>query len=148
MISFFVPGLAAAQGSKRHVGKGRMIEMSKRLGPWRNDVGREASIAMRGRELVYGPVAVRLAFHFPRPKGHFGSGRNSSNVKESAPRRHITTPDLDKLQRAINDAMTGIVWKDDSQVWKVEACKVYSGTPGVWIDVWDDDPIEDTRALR
>ena len=144
MISFFVPGLAASQGSKRHVGGGRMVEMNKRLQPWRNDVGREASIAMRGRELVYGPVAVRLVFHFPRPKGHFGTGKNADTIKTSAPRRHITTPDLDKLQRAINDALTGIVWKDDSQVWRVEAVKVYSSSPGVWVDIWDDDPIEDS----
>lgn len=142
MISIFVPGIAAPQGSKRHVGKGVLVESSKTLKPWRNDVGREASIAMRGREMVYGPVAVRLAFHFPRPKGHFGTGKNAGTIKASAPRRHIVKPDIDKLERAIYDALTGIVWKDDSQVWKVEKIKAYASTAGVYIDIWDDDPLE------
>lgn len=34
-LHFEIPGRPAAQGSKRHVGGGRMIEQSKYLKPWR-----------------------------------------------------------------------------------------------------------------
>ena len=35
---FAVFGLPAPQGSKRHVGEGRMVESSKRVKPWRRQV--------------------------------------------------------------------------------------------------------------
>jgi Holliday junction resolvase RusA-like endonuclease len=40
-------------------------------------------------------------------------------------------PDLDKLIRAILDALTGVVWRDDGQVVDIVASKVYADTPGV-----------------
>jgi len=36
--SFTVWGIAAPQGSKRHVGNGVMLESSDRVRPWRQDV--------------------------------------------------------------------------------------------------------------
>ena len=44
-LSFFVPGKAAAQGSKRHVGRGVMVEMSKDLPAWRTAVANAARTA-------------------------------------------------------------------------------------------------------
>ena len=41
-------------------------------------------------------------------------------------------PDLDKLCRACLDSLTGIVWRDDTQVVHLEASKDY-GAPGVMI---------------
>ncbi len=140
VISFFVPGIAAPQGSKRHVGGGRLIESSKKVAPWRKDVGREATIAMRGREVVQGPVKVEFCFYFDRPKFHYGTGRNAGIVKPSAPAEHMTYPDLDKLVRATCDALTGIVWEDDSQVTGIIARKAYvtwiSKEPGCAISVF------------
>ena len=43
MITFHVSGTPAPQGSKRHVGGGRMIESSKKVEPWREAVARVAS---------------------------------------------------------------------------------------------------------
>ncbi len=44
-------------------------------------------------------------------------------------------PDLDKLCRACLDSLTGIVWRDDSQVVRLEANKDY-GAPGamIWVE--------------
>ncbi|WP_415395492.1 RusA family crossover junction endodeoxyribonuclease [Rhodococcus globerulus] len=110
-IEFFVPGAPAPQGSKRHVGHGRMIESSKAVGPWRERVALAAHSHADG--LIGGPIGIRLKFVMPRPK--------------SAPKRTtppaIKRPDIDKISRAILDAITGVLIADDSQVTDLHATK-------------------------
>jgi len=112
-------GTPAPQGSKRHVGGGVMVESSKKLRPWREDV-KQAGLAAReaGAPCLDGPVAVRMVFTLPRPK--------------SAPkrRRHPDrTPDLSKLCRAVEDAITDAgLWADDARVVDYfRLAKVWSG---------------------
>ena len=59
---------------------------------------------------------MTIVFIRPRPQGHYGTGRNEGKLKESAPRYLSKTPDTLKLGRAIEDAITGVIWRDDSQV--------------------------------
>jgi len=114
-----------------------MVEMGKGLTPWRSQVGMLASQHMEGQPWT-GPVRVNLTFYLVRPKGHFGTGRNATTLKPAAPRYPIGTPDLDKLSRAILDALTGIVFRDDSQVHALDAMKLYADDhyPGVTVEVW------------
>lgn len=118
-ITITVYGAAAPQGSKRHVGNGVMIESSKKVKPWRQDVKAAALAAIE--ELpdwapLDGPLSVSMTFAFARPKGHFGTGRNAALLKASAPARPATIPDLSKLVRSTEDALTGSVWADDARV--------------------------------
>lgn len=106
LVRFFVPGKPAPQGSKRHVGRGILIESSKEVGPWRERVALAAHNVMAGTALFDGAVTVVLNFVLPRPK---------SAPKRSTPAA-IKRPDLDKLERAILDAITGVIISDDSQV--------------------------------
>lgn len=133
MRSIFVPGVPAPQGSKsfkgRRGGKAILIESSKAVGPWRERVALAAHSHARG--LLGGPVSVDLAFVLPRPK--------------SAPKRTtppaVKRPDLDKLARAILDALTGVWFADDSQVIDLRATKQIAeidGVPGVTITVHDE----------
>ncbi|KKL13006.1 hypothetical protein LCGC14_2530040, partial [marine sediment metagenome] len=73
-----------------------------------------------------GAVSVELLFLLPRPK----------TVKRKYPTSRFSG-DGDKLVRAIFDSMTGIVYKDDSQVVDHIAKKRYADDcePGVWITV-------------
>jgi crossover junction endodeoxyribonuclease RusA len=139
VIEVIVRGIPAPQGSKRHVGNGRMIESSKAVGPWREAVRGQTQAAMRGRPPLGGPVRVRVWFWLPRPKGHYGTGRNTDQVRPSAPVRPSGTPDLDKLLRAILDGLTdGGAWKDDGQVVELTARKLYvlpGLTPGAKIEI-------------
>jgi len=108
VISFIVLGQPIPQGSKRLFGKALVESNQATLKPWRE------------------AVAVRLAFFLPRPKMHFGSGRNSSQLKPSAPTVPATRPDIDKLSRAVLDALTGIVFSDDAQVADLQAHKFFA----------------------
>ena len=138
-IEFFVPGLPIAQGSKRHVGNGVMVESAKGLKDWRHAITDTAWTYRLQQEQWTGPVYVRLTFYFPRPKSHHVAGDPSRPVKPTAPGYPTGRPDLDKLVRAVLDAMTAAsVWRDDSQVVSIEAMKGYTGrgqvAPGVVID--------------
>lgn len=82
---------------------------------WRSVVQDAARAAYSG-ELLTGPLRLRVTFVVPRPKGHFGSGRNSTRVKSSAPARPLSKPDLLKLARAVEDGLTGVLYRDDSQI--------------------------------
>lgn len=118
-ITITVYGLAAPQGSKRHVGGGVMIESSKKVKPWRQDVkaaGLEVVASMPGWVPLDGPLSVAMTFAFLRPKGHYGTGRNAGIVKASAPTRPAGMPDLSKLVRSTEDALTGVAWVDDARV--------------------------------
>jgi crossover junction endodeoxyribonuclease RusA len=125
-IHLRVYGLPAAQGSKRHVGRGVMIESSKRVKPWRSDVV-TAALAVYDGPLIEGAVGVSMVFLFARPKGHFGR----KGLKPSAP-QHLTSHaagDLDKLCRSTLDGLSagagGTLLRDDSQVVNLTASKRY-----------------------
>lgn len=125
-VNLRVYGLPAPQGSKRHVGNGRMVESSKKVKPWRQDVAAAALAAYTG-PLIEGPVSVSVVFLFPRPKGHYGK----RGLKPSAP-QWLTSQgagDLDKLARATLDGLSagagGTLIKDDSQVVSLIASKRY-----------------------
>jgi crossover junction endodeoxyribonuclease RusA len=138
---FHVVGLTPApQGSKRHVGGGRMVESSAKVRPWREAVRQEALAT--GLTITAQPVFLRLSFTFARPKGH----RNAKGqLRPSAPVDHITRPDLDKLCRSTLDGLTGVLFCDDSQVAFMVASKAYA-LPGelegctIEIKLIGDDP--------
>jgi crossover junction endodeoxyribonuclease RusA len=138
VITIEVRGLPAPQGSKRHVGHGILVESSKAVGPWREAVRAETQRVLNGthsRWLDGGPVNVEITFGLPRPKGHYGTGRNAGKVRDSAPWYPHGRPDLDKLTRAVLDGLTaGGAWVDDAQVVCLTARKVY-GSPGCRINL-------------
>ena len=128
LVAFTVHGVPAPQGSKTRTPQGGMRESSRKVEPWRNAVAAAGAAAMHERELLVGAVALDVVFVFPRPRSHFGTGRNAGQLKPSAPIYCSTQPDLDKLVRAVGDAMSGIVFRDDALVVELRARKHY-GSP-------------------
>lgn len=130
MIQFFVHGEPAAQGSKRHVGNGRMVEMSKKLPKWRAAVKEAASTAHQGNPPIDAPVRVTARFFMPKPK------------RPMFP-TPATAPDLDKLCRAIGDGIeAGGLLKNDSRIISWDASKSFAehGAPaGVHITITQED---------
>ena len=138
-LSFTVVGLPAPQGSKRHVGGGRMIESSAKVKPWREAVKYAAleEIGSIGLYFPSGPVVADIGFWFSRPKSHYRTGKNAACLRDNAPVYPVGKPDLDKLIRSTFDALTDAgVWGDDSQVVRIYAHKSYAPLPGAYIEVW------------
>lgn len=122
MIRFHVAGIPVPQGSHRaFMPRGGRFPVvtddNPRMKPWRSVVSYTAA-QHRPEKLIEGPVSITLRFAMPRPK--------------TLPKRiaaHVKRPDVDKLVRAIFDALKGVIWQDDSQVVLLSASKSY-GEPG------------------
>lgn len=130
MIRFFVQGQPKTQGSKKAFYNAKLrraivVEDCKGNKPWRSDVRNEAEKVWMFPPLV-GPVAMKMTFIMPRPQGHYGSGKNARIIKPNAPMWPDKKPDLTKLARAVEDALKGLVWNDDSQVVEETTRKVYT----------------------
>jgi crossover junction endodeoxyribonuclease RusA len=139
IAQFEVYGEPKPQGSMRGflTKSGKVVVThgaGKEVKSWRNEVASAAVSDMRSRHegydsapMVEGPVSVVLRFLLRRPK--------SAPKKRTHP---ITRPDLDKLVRAILDAITGPILSDDSIVVEISARKAYAtgGPPRVEVEVW------------
>lgn len=119
MISFYIRGEPAPQGSKTAFVRGRravLVETSKKLPTWRKQIEDTAQNEYKG-EPIDQPVKVTVDFFMPKPQ---------------KPRFEwpATAPDLDKLQRAIGDGLEkGGVLRNDSRIVHWEARKFYANTP-------------------
>ena len=149
-IEIIVLGTPAPQGSKHgfavkrkgaYTGKVAQVESSKKVKPWRQDVKYAALDAMADVEHwtpMTGAIVLEVKFRLPRPKGHYGTGRNVGIVKPGQPFRPNVRPDIDKLLRSTFDALGEAgVWCDDAQVVSARTSKVYAdvGLPGATIKV-------------
>ena len=126
MIEFTVRGAPQPRGSTRAFpfrrkdgGIGVHVTDTKAasLAPWMAAV-REAARRAANEKLLDGPLRVHIEFSFVRPK----------SVSPRKRPQHTVRPDLDKLVRAVLDACTGVVWRDDAQVVELCARKNYGAT--------------------
>tara|TARA_X000000368_G_scaffold372524_1_gene322923 strand:- start:248 stop:676 length:429 start_codon:yes stop_codon:yes gene_type:complete len=116
---------SAPQGSKKHVGRGIMVETCKRLKSWRKEVSLRAKLIVD--EIIEEPVEVEVVFWFKRPLKHYLPNKM---IRQSAP-VYITNKnkgDLDKHCRALLDSLTKSAFADDSQVVSLHAVKKYCDT--------------------
>ena len=152
-IKLYVVGLPAPQGSKRivghHGGRARLVESSKKVRPWRQDV-KYAALSQYKGPIIEGAVAIDIGFHFPRPKSHYGTGKNATKLKNSSPYwvSSRSCGDIDKLLRSTFDALSASsgganLLKDDSQIAEVSSRKYYTDdrTSGAVITVKTLDDI-------
>jgi len=137
----FVPGIPRPAGSKsafpfkRKNGK-LGVAVSDGTGEagkaWRAQIAGVVVPAWGGRPLLDLPLKLTLKFAMPRPKSH---RRASGQLKDSAPRHHIGKPDVLKLARAVEDALTGVVYVDDRLIVAGHYWKGYKDSPGVTITI-------------
>ncbi|WP_076260838.1 RusA family crossover junction endodeoxyribonuclease [Intrasporangium flavum] len=154
-LTFNVNGTPGAQGSKRHVGNGILLESSKKVKPWRADVkaaAEAAHLASDEWDRATGAIGVQITFRFARPKSHYRTGRNAHLLRDDAP-MYVTSRgagDGDKLQRSTFDALTAAgVIADDSLIVAIHAFKVYAARdeiPGATIDLYTVRNIADRQV--
>lgn len=132
VLTFTAYGTAQAAGSKRaFVRKGGhgvvVTDANPKAKPWKAEVREAAAAAMLAHtitangNLVDGPLYVSMTFYVPRPQGHYGA----HGVKASAPEYPAKRPDVLKLARGVEDALTGIVYRDDAQIVSERLVKQY-----------------------
>ena len=149
MISFFVPGVPVTKGSAKSFYNPKakrivtMQDNAARQKPWVSMISFCAQEA--GCRITDKPILIGMVFDMPRPRGHYGTGRNAEKLKPSAPYWHTSVGDIDKLVRCVLDSLTGIAYHDDRQVCQLKAQKIYAESPGVWIKIAIMDEQEDNE---
>jgi Holliday junction resolvase RusA-like endonuclease len=150
-ITFRVFGVPQPGGSKRgfvnpKTGRVVIAEDAKRNKSWRESV-LQAALPFAPKEPLRGTIFLEVVFLMPRPKGHFRTGKLAHLLRESAPIHHVTKPDATKLLRSTEDALTGLLWKDDSQIAHQVVSKRYTTEqPGAaikvvqWLDGGSESP--------
>lgn len=128
MITFTIPGEPVAKGRPRafkmhngHIG----TYTPDRTVAWEERV-RYYAMQVKPEKLLDGPLAVTLQFAMTRPKST-PKGRTYPTVK----------PDLDNLEKAVMDAMNGLIYTDDSRIVLKRSSKEYAlnGDIGVRVTV-------------
>ncbi len=122
MIHFTVPAVPVAQPRPRAVaiaGQARLYEAAKA-----HPVHAfKASCRLAAREVYTGPpldepLELTLIFVLPRPAKRDGRKHQS---EDSYP--HTKKPDVDNLTKSCLDALTGLLWTDDTRIWKLACVK-------------------------
>jgi Holliday junction resolvase RusA-like endonuclease len=142
ILDFFVEGHPVPGGSKSAFAARRkdgslvfrkgtnipvvnMVDSGKGNKEWRRTVGWEAKRFMAFKSLLAGcPLRWIFNFWLKRPQNEF---RANGELKDWAKRHHLSSPDVLKLCRSTEDALTGIVWHDDAQVVCGSFSKQYCG---------------------
>jgi len=120
----FVPGRAAPQGSmvglwSESEAKVVMKASAAGLHAWREDIGWIIRGEMNRHALVMAAAGIAVGLQL-----HFNLWSTTPHLGEAM----ILAPDLDKLSRAVLDALTGILYVDDRQVDALSATKAWAGS--------------------
>lgn len=132
-VEFTAYGEARPQGSKTSIRRGKHTvtvddaDLKTKTRPagsltrWRTMVADAAGKAVGDRPRLDGPLIAVFRFVIPRPKSHYGK----RGLLPSAPSYPTVKPDSLKLARAVEDALTGIVYRDDAQIVAHSIRRVY-----------------------
>ena len=135
-ISFRVASEPVPKGSMKAFVRGKhaiLTSDNPRLKGWEAVVRHQAQQHIAALET--GPVSVTLAFACKRTLA----------LPKRSERPHQTKPDLDKLARAVLDALTGVAFQDDAQVTRLACTKRYAlqgEQPGVLVTLRADEVAE------
>jgi len=118
-FTFRATGIPRPQGSKDQFGR----EACRDVKPWRYDIKCACEDARPEGWDKTRRIGISVVFTFSRPKKHY---KLNGELREDAPYYVVSRKgDLDKLCRALGDALTGIAYDDDDQVVNLYASKRY-----------------------
>ncbi len=127
-LSIHVPAIPVAQPRVKATtinGYARVYNPRGPVDVFKSTVQMAIGSAYHGKPLE-GPFGVSIVFVFPRPASMMWKRKPMPRV------RHTGRPDRDNLDKAVLDAMKGLIFRDDAQV-----C---AGTIEKWIAAGDEQP--------
>ena len=82
------------------------------------------------------PLEVGIVFYMPIPKSASKRAKASMDLGEI---KHIKKPDLDNMAKAVLDALNGLAYIDDSQIYSLTLYKTYSEQPGTYLKITESE---------
>lgn len=119
-LEFVIPGVPMAWARARTNGATHFTAAPQRA--YKRATALLAKRAMAGRELFTGPVAIALTAVFEPPASWTKKARAAALAGEAVP---VVKPDWDNLGKIVSDAMNGVVYKDDAQIFDAHVGKRY-----------------------
>lgn len=124
-ISFVIPGEPVAQGRPRfrvipRKDGGKPMVMAydpKKSKDFKKKVATLAKVRMGGRRMLEGPLEMTILAYFSCPAS------DHRKRKPALERKHTKKPDIGNVAKGIEDALEGIVYKNDSQIYQSSSCK-------------------------
>lgn len=134
MITIKIPGEAVGKGRPKFARRGNFVKTytPEKTANYENLVKMAAADAMRGRELIAAAVHVELVILCSIPQSW---SKKKQAAAMAGAIRPTTKPDVDNVQKAIYDALNGIVWIDDKQIVSGEFAKHYASMPMVRVNI-------------
>ena len=129
MFHCVVQGTPCGKGRPRFTKTGHTYTPDKTAN-YENLIASEARRVMAGRAALEIPVAIEIEVFFAPP-----ASWSKKKFADALDRAHVSKPDLDNVVKLALDALNGIVFKDDSQVYSITASKFYSGLSRLEIKV-------------
>lgn len=150
-LALSLPGRAQQRGSKVFVvgknGKPAARDSNRKSKSWMEYVRTLALSEMNRQKvggLFDGPVRLTARFFFERPRSHYLKRADGDVLREDAPALHAHSPDLAKLLRSLEDALTGVVYVDDRLVcFYGEGTGRYWGVPRTEVLIEEVEYVED-----
>ena len=140
-LAFTVYGVAQPKGNMRAIRIPGMqfpivTDSNRSVKSWSQLVAEGANRALAAlpdgdRGLMEGPVRLTIGFYLPIPQDL------ARKARRGVPVAHVKAPDWDKLSRAVSDALSQVVYRDDKQVVEAVVGKFYA---------IDDPPHVDVRV--
>lgn len=164
MIAFTVHGVARPAGSKRGfvpLDKNKnpyrranggvavqIVDSNPNVKEWQAAVRSAAHEAFRG-DVLRGPIRLTLTFYRLRPKGHYSTAKaTKGHIKPGVDPFPLAKPDVLKLARGVEDALTGVVWADDAQIVDERLGKEWGATARCDVVIEPMDEAERQRVER
>lgn len=122
-VVIVIPGVPHGKGRPRFSSKSRTTYTPKATKAYEETVGRMATLEMRGKEQLFGPLHMDMRAHFALPSHWSKAKRDAALLGLVQP---TGRPDIDNLIKSVADGLQGIVYEDDSAIVSVACSKVYA----------------------
>lgn len=109
-------------------GKHVVTYMPKETTEYEGKCSLEARLSMGGRDLMTGPIELKLQLFFAIPESWSKKKKEQARLGLIVPTKK---PDSSNCLKAVEDGFTGVVWRDDCQVVDHHITKRFSEEPCV-----------------
>ena len=130
MITFKVDGDPVGKQRARYAKRGNFVQTytPDKTRNYESLIKEAAIQAMGSNEILETPVNLYLYIRAPIPKS-LPKKRLEACLNGSE--KPIKKPDASNVLKSVEDAMNGVVYKDDSQIVNIHVTKVYSSQSGI-----------------
>lgn len=130
-IKFEVLGTPVSKGRPRFVRKTGIAYTPKRTQDAEKSFLYQA-LYHKPPEPIKEPVSLYIRFCMPIPKS---TSKKKRQEMLQSPTPHTKRPDLDNLVKLVKDALNGVFWLDDNQIYNLHTEKIYGEVPKTIIEI-------------